>query len=197
MRTQGICGMLASCTLSVMSATTALAEVYKTVDENGNVVYTDQPPEPGAEPMKLRELSVVPVPEYAAKDRAIKSSGLGEGDTPDLGELRRGYRDFALTSPAPEQTFTGTGNIATIAWDTRFELQPGMQVVVQIDGKALPPTTASAITSPQLDRGEHQVSARLVDVQNRTIATSGPVTFFVHQNSALFNQGPTPRAGGG
>jgi hypothetical protein len=163
--------------------------VYKSVDENGNVVYTDTPPEPGAEPMQLRELSVVPVPEYAAKKRAVQSAGLEEGDVPDLGELRRGFRDFSLTSPTAEQTFAGSGNVATIAWNTRFALQPGMTVKVTIDGQALPPTTATVISSPPLDRGEHNVRAELVDEQNRSIATAGPVTFYVQQNSALFNRG--------
>lgn len=198
MMSRGICGMLMICTATALSAPAALAEVYKTVDENGNVVYTDTPPEPGAAPMQLRELSVVPVPEYASKKKAEQSSGLKEGEVPDLAELRRGYRDFSLTSPTQEQTFTGTGNVATIAWNTRFELQPGMQVLLHIDDQALPPTTAGVLNSPPLDRGEHQVRAELVDARNRTIATSGPVTFFVHQNSAQFNRpGPTPRPGGG
>ena len=188
--------MLVICTATALLAPAALAEVYKSVDENGNVVYTDTPPEPGATPMELRELSVVPVPEYASKKKAVKSAGLEEGEAPSLDQLRRGYRDFTLTSPEPEQTFAGTGNVATIAWDTRFELQPGMSVVVYIDDQALPPTTADVINSPPLDRGEHRVRAELMDAANRTIASTDPVTFFVHQNSALFNQGPSPRGGG-
>jgi hypothetical protein len=186
MKTQGINALLATFTMLGMLST-AQAQVYKTTDKDGNVVYTDQPPTPGAEPMQLRELSVVPVPEYAAKTKAVQSAGLEPGEKADLGELRRGYRDFALTSPAAEQTFTGTGNVATVAWETRFALQPGMSVIVHVDDQPLPPTTATVMTTPPLDRGTHTVRAELVDEQKRSIAKAGPVTFFVHQNTVLNN----------
>ena len=40
-------------------ASQALAEVYKTVDKDGNVIYTDQPPDPQSKPMDLPGLSVI------------------------------------------------------------------------------------------------------------------------------------------
>lgn len=201
MKSPGMLGVLVIISLSIIAATVQ-AEVYKTVDKDGNVVYTDQPPEPGAEPMKLRELSVVPVPNYNVRKRAVaapESVANADGTVTDLNALKRGYRDFALVSPTPEQTFTGTGNVATIAWDTQYALQPGMTVVVSINGEALPPTTASVMTSPPLDRGEHRVTAELVDADQRVIATAGPVNFYIFQHSVQ-NQNrpiPTPRGGGG
>jgi len=176
----------------------AQAEVYKTVDEDGNVVFTDQQPTPDAEPLKMRELSVVPVPEMAPKAvRAKENQGNEDGEVVDLGALRRGYRDFRITQPMPEQTFTGTSNVATVAWDTQYELQEGMQVVFSINGQALPATTQQIIATEPLDRGEHTVSATLVDKRNRNIATAQPVTFFVRQYSANFNRPrAAPRSGG-
>lgn len=170
----------------------AAAEVYKTTDKDGNVVYTDQPPADGSAPIELRELSVVPAPEYETP--AMRTTGVEEGEA-DLGALRRGYRDFKLVSPVSEQTIVGTGNVVSVEWTTRFELQPGMAVIVQVDGQPMPPSTASVISTQPLDRGEHQVSAELVDAQQRSIAKAGPVTVFVHQNSAQFNR--PARAGGG
>ena len=104
---------ISQCTLSVAALAVALAlpagaaEIYKTYDENGNPIFTDQAPEPGAEPITLRELSVVEAPEYARPDRA---AGEGDDATTSLNALRRQYRDFALVSPAPEQNFWGTGH---------------------------------------------------------------------------------------
>lgn len=176
------------------SATAAQAEVYKTVDENGNVIYTDQPPAPDAEPIKMRELSVVPArPVERAPVRAKVSDANAEGQVENLAALRRGYRDFRITQPMPEQAFTGTGNTATLAWDTKFELQQGMRVVFSINGEAMEPTTAQIVTTNPLDRGEHTVSAQLVDARGRTVASAAPVKFFVRQWSRNFGQ----RAGGG
>lgn len=176
------------------SATAAQAEVYKTVDENGNVIFTDQPPTPDSEPIKMRELSVVPARPVEQKPvRAKVSDGNADGQIEDLATLRRGYRDFRITQPMPEQSFTGTANTATLAWDTKFELQKGMQVLFSINGQSMEPTTAQIVTTDPLDRGEHTVSAQLVDARGRTVATAAPVTFFVRQWSRNFGQ----RAGGG
>jgi len=188
---------LTICSLLVTAA--AEAEVYKTVDEDGNVVYTDRQPAPGAKPLQLRGLTVVPVPEPSPPKavRARPAQADAEGQVTDLGALRRGYRDFRLTQPMPEQTFAGTANIATVAWDTQYALQEGMAVIVSVDGQAMAPTTNAVVTTERLDRGEHTVSATLVDSQGRTIATAAPVTFFIYQHSAQFNRPVAVPYGGG
>lgn len=184
----------------LLLGTAAQAQVYKTVDKDGNVVYTDKPPTPGAEPMNLPALSVVPVPESQARaSRASKRHTDEEGNVTDFNALRRGYRDFRIVQPLPEQSFNGTNNIATIAWETEYALQQGMSVIISINGQAMEPTTQQVIASERLDRGEHQVSATLVDARNRTVATAEPVTFFVRQWSQNFGRPPGvgPAGGGG
>ena len=158
------------------------AEVYKHVDENGNVSYSDRPQSDNAEPMTLPGLSViesvpsVPKPEPEAATE-------GQQEVTSIRELRRGYRDFRIVSPAAEETIWGTANEATIAWDSRYQLQPGMTVTFYVDGNALEPTTDGAITLRQLDRGAHTVSAELIDSRKRKIATAEPVTFYIQQYS--------------
>ena len=175
--------LMAACLVAF--AATAAAQVYKTVDENGNVIYTDQPPDPDAKPVELPGLSViesVKAPEPVESEDAAP----GEEAVTDIRELRRGYRDFQITKPAQDEYVEGTGNMVTIAWDTRYALQPGMAVIISLDGTQLEPTVSSAITVQQVDRGEHTVSARLVDSQLRVIADAAPVTFYVRQFSQNF-----------
>ena len=177
--------------LILARAGTVQAEVYKTVDKDGNVIYTDQPPEPGAEPFELPGISIiesVPMKPPAAAGEVDE----GEEVVTDIRELRRGYRDFKITSPVQEQWIEGEGNNVTVSWDSRYALQPGMMVVISIDGKAMEPTTASSVTLEQVDRGEHSLTARIVDARNRNIATASPVTFYVRQFSQNFAQPPTP-----
>lgn len=167
-------------------AGSAQAQVYKTVDEDGNVTYTDQPPGPGAEPVELPGISViesVPMAPPAAKEDAELDEGQ---QVTDIRELRRGYKDFKITSPTQDEYIQGTGNLVTIAWDTRYELQPGMAVIISLDGSPLEPTVAPSVSIQQVDRGEHTASARLVDADLRTIATASPVTFYVRQFSQNF-----------
>ncbi len=172
-----------------------IAEIYRVVDEDGNVIYTDQPPTPDATPMTLRGLSVV---EFKATpkptgDGADEGEAEAAGATTSLRDLRRQYRDFSLVSPTADQTFWGTENQATIAWNAGAALQSGMEVTVYLDGRALPPTTNAAIPTGRLDRGTHRVYAELRDGMKRRVATTDTVSFHVKQFSANFNRPqPTP-----
>lgn len=181
----------ASWTLALLLAGVApaqAADIYKTVDENGNVVYTDRPPEPGAEPLTLRELSVVETPSYPSRKAAA-----GDSEGPEeltVNQLRQRYRDFRLVSPEPESNLWGTGNSATLSWSTGEPLVNGMAVVYYLDGVAvMGPTQAPSFTSGQLDRGEHQASAQLLDINGNVVARTEPVTFYIMQNSRNFGGG--------
>jgi hypothetical protein len=170
--------------LLVFSA--APAEIYKVVDKDGNVSYTDQPPADGSEPVKLRGLSVIAPQKPATAPVTTTTPGEEVDDVSKIRDLRRGYRDFSLVSPSYDQIFSGTGNVATVAWSTRYHLQPGMHVVLYIDGEAQPPITSTMINTPRLNRGEHEVYAELIDSRNRRIASTEPVKFFIQQPSVNF-----------
>jgi len=158
------------------------AQIYKTVDENGNVTYSDKPMDDNAEPMTLPGLSVIQSVPSAPRPETDAASD-DQQEVTSITELRRGYRDFSIVSPAPEETIWGTANEATIAWDSRYQLQPGMTVTFFVDGNALEPTTDASMILRQLDRGAHTVSAELIDSRNRKIATAETVTFYIQQYS--------------
>ena len=169
----------------------ALAEVYKVVDENGNVTYTDQPPGPDAVPVELPGLSIIsPQQAPAGRKKAAPGSEDGEPDVTSIRELRRGYSDFRIVSPEQDESLWGTENTATVAWDTRYQLQAGMNVVVYLDGQAQPPTNSPVSVFQDLDRGEHNVRAELFDNKNRRVASSQTVTFYVKQPSINFPGNP-------
>lgn len=185
--------LLMVATLAWAGQTTA-AEIYKIVDKDGNVTFTDQPPEQGAVPITLRGLSVVERPSYSADSRQQGSANQQTGEELSMRDLKRMYRNFRLVSPAPEQSFWGTGNTATIAWQAGAALQPGMRVQLSLNGSDLPPTESSTMTTEPLDRGEHQVSARLLTENGEVVASAGPVVFFIKQQ--IQQARPQPKVGG-
>ena len=174
-------------TLSVVWA----ADIWKVVDENGNVVYTDQKPGDGSTPMDLPELSIIET------DIQVEQTPTGEEEVkpPTSADLRRLYRDFRITRPLPEETFWGTANTVVVTWDSNTPLTPDLSVRLFVDGKAqgAPPTGGVSLT---LDRGEHNVSAELRDAGNRRIIRTETVTFFVQQSSVNSSR-PRPRPSGG
>ena len=160
-------------------------EIYKFVDEVGNIACTDQRPATGAEPVELPPLSVietdvqVPDTPAATADQAPKP--------PTSSELRKQFRDFAITQPEQEQTFWGTANTVVVSWGSSQAIPPEMSVMLYVDGagQKAPVTGGVSLT---LERGEHQVRAELRDERGRRIVTTETVIFFVKQHSQNFNR---------
>jgi hypothetical protein len=162
----------------------AYAQIYKVVDEAGNVSYTDTAPKDGSKPMDIPPVSVVEAPEYQVRAKPVE----GEGDQPtSLRALRSQYRDFAITSPTTEDSVWAPEQAITVSWSTRKPLLPGMMVKVSIDGKFQNPTTSNVISMPPLDRGEHQAGATLVDSEGQVVAEAEAVTFYVRQPNLYSN----------
>ena len=176
--------------LTVCAASGPLAaQVYKIVDENGNVTYTDQPPPDGTPPMELPEISVVDTSDtqdYVSPIQNDADEAGMEARTPR--ELREMFRDFRILAPAPDETYWGTGNTVVVSWGSDTPYEPGMTVSVVVDGQTheRDPNANLPLT---LDRGQHQVFAVLRDQNGRRVVTSDTVTFQVQQGSRLVNPG--------
>ena len=174
------------------------AQVYKSVDEDGNVTYTDQAPKEGAKPVKLRPISVIEAPTYQVKPKPSEASAEGEdGKEMSLKYLRKNYKDFAIVAPQADESVWNPQDFITVAWNVRYQLQPGMQATIYVDGKQQATTTEQIISVTGLERGEHTVTAELKDAQNRRVATADSVTFFIRRPNIYSNRArPTPSGGG-
>ena len=165
---------------SLTLATSPLtAQVYKVVDEDGNVTYTDRPPTDGSKPMDLPPLSIVEVPVY--EKTARESAPVNESTETPLKVLRQEYRDFAIISPLSEESVWHPEGPVAVAWSVSAQLREGMKVTVFVDGKAQTTTTQPIIPVAGLERGEHTITAELKDAKNRRIASAEAVTFFIKQ----------------
>ncbi len=166
----------------------AYGQIYKVVDKDGNVTYTDQAPGDGSAPMDLPELSVVTT-DYEASQAAAEDAGTAEVDPAAAEEeanspkaLRKLYRDLRISRPAPEETFWGTENTVVVSWETSAALKEGLTVRFSIDGT--PQTTSTEnMMGVTLDRGTHTVNATLLDASGRPLVTSDTITFYIHQQT--------------
>lgn len=180
----------------VMTAGPLTAQVYKTVDEDGNVTYTDRPPQDGSKPIKLRPISVIEAPAYEQAPSAAQKAAAKEGEEKPLRYLRKHYEDFAIVSPAQEEAVWYSENVVTVAWSVPSALEPGMQVTVSVDGAQQPATSERVIPIIGLERGEHTATAVLRDARSRLVANAEPVTFFIRQPNLYTRPGPRPRGSG-
>jgi hypothetical protein len=166
----------------------AQGEIYKVVDKDGNVTFTDQRPSAEAQPVDLPPLSVIETDiQTPAPPPQTAQSVAGESEAPTPRDLRKQYRDFRIVRPLQEETFWGTENAVVVTWASTQAIDPSMSVMVFVDGKPQK-APASGAVSLNLERGEHQVYAELRDERNRRIVTTETITFFVKQWSQNFNR---------
>jgi len=161
----------------LLSGTAAAQDIYKTVDENGNVVYTDQKPSDDAEPVKLRELTVVEPVEIGDP-----SAVAGDGQPPPAGLADINVR---IVSPEPEETIWNTAYEMNVAVSLSASKPSGARLAYLIDGVERAVTGDLQVSLDEVWRGEHQVMVELRDEDGRVISASDPVTFYMRQASAL------------
>lgn len=173
--------------LMTTAASPLMAQVYKVVDEDGNVTYTDKPPPDGSKPIDLAPISVIEAPTYEKAPEATEEDEAEKAMS--LGYMRRVYRDFAITSPSQEESVWKPDGPVSVTWAVNTGLQPGMQVILYLDGQRHTATVQPMIPLIGLDRGEHTLKAELRDSRNRIVATAETITFFVRQPNVFSNPG--------
>jgi hypothetical protein len=182
------------------------ATVYRYTDEQGNVVFTDQP-RGNSEKIKLEPLTVVPSLEATAPaaSSAPSSNDTGQAERssrPRASESRPGepfmpYSTFQIASPQDEATLqTGYGGNVQVELDVDPDLRPDHRVRLLVDGEisqSAMHTRAFMLTN--LDRGEHSLQAELLDASGQVRHRSAPVTLYVHRASANSPANPSNLSG--
>ncbi|MFO7763751.1 MAG: DUF4124 domain-containing protein [Wenzhouxiangellaceae bacterium] len=163
-------------------ATVHAQEIYKTVDENGNVVYTDQKPSDDAVPVKLKELTVVdPVELGDVEAAAVEPVDDETAETPEFG--------LEIVSPDVEETIWNTAYVLSVDVSATRELPSEAELAYLIDGEVHTTSQSTSVDLEEVFRGEHQLSVELRDADGRVLDSAGPVTFFMRQHS---RQHPNP-----
>lgn len=162
--------------------TVQAAVIYKWVDADGVVHYSDQA-SPGAEKIITASSGT------SATPGARNATGpVAPAPQKPAGGLN--YIDFSITSPAPEQTFFGDDVIA-VHLNLSPSLRPNQAITWHLNGQQLDfPPNAVSFALPRLDRGTYALAATITDQQTSESETSNSVTFFVRQPSALSPQSP-------
>jgi len=164
--------------LSLGSGLAQADTVYKWVDAQGNVHYTDHP-RPGAEKVQL------------PKTQTYKPPSMTEALTPapdaSTATPTTGYKQFTITSPASQANLWYVHEVQ-VAVSLSPALRSGDTLTYQLDGQSIGPTTQTSVTFKDIARGAHTASVTLNSANGATLS-AGPVTFFVHQKTIL---GPKP-----
>ena len=153
----------------------AAAAVYKWVDREGTVHFSDTPRE-GSE-----EVHIAP-PQTYTPERLPPIT-----PRPEVPAAPADYTRFDLASPSADQTLrdnTGAVNV-NFALDPPLKVGRGHRLVVLLDGKPQPPVKDTSLTLQNVDRGTHSLQGQIVDGRGQVLMNSATIQFHLHRQSIL------------
>lgn len=152
-----------------------MADVYRSVDEDGNVVFSDKP-SPDAEKVEINEVQTIDpgnVPEYKytppRKSQAPVSS----------------YKKITITNPSNDQALSANDGNVTVNVAVEPKLESGDVITLYLDGGQVAEGEGSAFNLTNLDRGTHTLSAAIKTSDGKEAIRSDTVSFTVHRHSIL------------
>ncbi|SDJ01869.1 DUF4124 domain-containing protein [Billgrantia gudaonensis] len=183
----------------ILAAPAGATTVYRTTDEQGNVVFTDNP-ERGGEKVELKPLTVVPARGEVRRDEASSAPAEPEGERQAASESSpfMPYDRFGIAAPANEETLP-TGAAGKVAVELAIEppLREDHRVRLLVDGEISQSALhTDAFLLNDLPRGEHVLQAELLDAGGDVRHRSDPVTLYVQRASVNLPQNPNNPAGG-
>lgn len=172
--------LLFSLLLSSIIALPSFGQIYQSKDADGNPVFTDQP-SPGAKPIEIQETnsagSITPMP----APKKIKPQ------QPD-----QIYSSFSITNPRNGHHFAN----GLVAFNVNMSISPSLQqghtIELMINGSVQSKGRSLTRQVESIERGEHSLSARVIDRKGKTIITSKPVKVSAQRPSQLINNNSGP-----
>lgn len=161
----------------------AFAGVYKWIDDDGTVHYSDTP-QPGSE-----EVHVPPPQTYSPSPLPVFTP------TPETRDAPAQYSRLEMTAPAHDASiWENTGSIAIgFAMEPPLKSGRGHRLEVLVDGQVRATATGADVIVENVERGSHSLQGRIVNAAGEVLISSAPVTVHVHRQSVLLPNRARPQ----
>ena len=173
--------------LALLVTSSALAQAYRWVDEDGVVHYSDRPQE-GAERIVLPKANTTTVRPYAGSQPANSSANDSSAAAATAGQQPEQpfrYESLEVSTPAAEETLWNIEGTLDVSLAVQPALQPGHQVRVYFDGE-MRNVSGTSFTIDEVWRGVHNIQAEIVDDTGQLMIRSQTNRFYVQQNNVAF-----------
>jgi hypothetical protein len=143
------------------------AELYKGVDEEGNVTFSDKET-PNSEVIPMHMPTAIPMPKPVPVEKS-----------PEKEVAETNYTAFTIVQPVNDATIrNNTGSVSvSLSLTPALDTSAGHHISVSVDGKVIIKNSAS-LTVPltNIERGSHSIQATVKNKKGKTIKTSNSVT---------------------
>lgn len=153
-------------------------EVYRWVDRDGVIHYGAQPPQKDAKPVALPQLQTYP----ARSGQRLLPPPVIDALPKSAAQLQ----SVRILSPVQDEIFRDPEGGISVAVAVLPALPAGAGVVFYLDGAAknAKPAASTSTTFNNVERGEHSVTAAVVDASGKELMRAAPVTFHTKPPSA-------------
>jgi hypothetical protein len=161
-----------------LSVNTGMAEVYKRTNPDGSVEFTDVPDSSKEKPVEMEPLPTF-TPPPMRPTRPTRS--------PSRASTR--YDSIAITSPANDGTIRDNAGNVSVTVTISPALRANHSLILLLDGKQQDESGSGSFRLTNIDRGTHQLQAKVVDAKGKTLLSSDTVEFHLHRTSLLNRPG--------
>lgn len=172
--------------LCAIFTSTAVAEMYKWVDPDGNISYSDQPPFKGAQKLNAPEITTVP-----AANVPEKKPDPSAEDSKSKDKKTASYTYLKITSPVDDATIRDNeGNFSvSITIKPALNTKKGHYFSVFMDGKTVQDKIyVGSASLNNVDRGTHKISVAVKNDKGKILRKSKAITVHLHRQSVVRKQ---------
>lgn len=172
--------------LILLCPTLCMADIYRWVDENGVVNYSDTA-HPGAEKIEIGEVQTTRF--------ATPPAPSSQPSTPSSGSDGKAYESVTIQRPQPDETLWNLEGTLDVQVAVTPSLSSGDRLALFLDGQPVAgvPAGATSFTIDKVFRGMHTLRAAVRNQAGTELRSSPTITFFVQQTSiANPATGPKP-----
>jgi len=161
--------------LLFLFSSVASAAVYKRVNPDGSVEFTDAPRSNKEKPIPLsptNTFKATPAPVPQAFENETKAAPLK-------------YRNISITNPVDDEAVRNNAGTITVSVTLTPPLQKGHKLVILMDGNPVGEASSGSLSLDNVDRGTHTISAEVRNKKNKTLISAKPVTTHLLRRSIL------------
>ncbi|MCP1673361.1 hypothetical protein J2T57_000453 [Natronocella acetinitrilica] len=153
----------------------SLSQVYRHVDEQGNVSFSDQP-RPGAEEIQLDTLPTYQprTPPRRQQQSAQQAESASER-----------YRTVAIASPGHDDVVRDNQGLVTVRVESEPSLHDGHRYRLLLNGDAVAAGRQASFQLEGIHRGEYSLQVEIINRSDDVVARSESSTFYMLQASRL------------
>lgn len=163
-----------ACLVGATTSGAASSRIYRTVDEQGNVVFTDVPPREDEESAQI----VIETPNsFDAREAIPQRDAWIVEPTDEAAAPAFTYESLSIVSPQNDEAVReNAGNLSIVA-NVNPRLQYGHVMRLMMDGAVIQEGRQTTFTLANVDRGTHVIGLEIIDEQGQVVARSDDSTF--------------------